>query len=320
MRRNIAALLVPLVGLLTVDVALAAKKPANAPLLKLFETSWQEDLANDPISATALGDHRYDALLPDMSVEDIARRNQLMFTRMAALRKIDKTKLEKADQLNYDLFERETRIRLNEAQFKPYLYAIQTGGGPQLLPELSEVHPFQTVKDYDNWIARINASGVYLDQWIVLLGQGATERRTQPRIIVQKVLEQIKPQLVTDPEASGVLPPFKKMPASFDAATKDRLIAAGKAAIQTVGRAGVPALRQVLPRCLSTRFARHDRHIRHAGRRPVLQGPRQVLHDHRQPRCDAHPQHRPRGSEENPRRDGEDARGHQFPRARWTSS
>jgi uncharacterized protein (DUF885 family) len=242
MRRNIAALLVPLVGLLSVDAALAAKKPANAPLLKLFETSWQEDLANDPITATALGDHRYDALLPDMSVENIAKRNQLMFTRMAALRKIDKTKLEKADQLNYDLFERETRIHLNEAQFKPYLYAIQTGGGPQQLPELSEVHPFQTVKDYDNWIARINASGVYIDQWIVLLGQGATERRTQPRIIVQKVLEQIKPQLVTDPEASGFYTPFKKMPASIDAASKDRLIAAGKAAIQT---AGVPAFQRL---------------------------------------------------------------------------
>jgi uncharacterized protein (DUF885 family) len=241
MRRKIVALLVPLVGLLSVDAALAAKKATNAPLLKLFETSWQEDLANDPISATALGDHRYDALLPDMSVENIAKRNQLMFTRMAALRKIDKTKLEKADQLNYDLFERETRTRLNEAQFKPYLYDMQTGGGPQTLPELSETHPFATVKDYENWIARINASGTYIDQWIVLLGQGATERRTQPRIIVQKVLEEIKPQLVTDPEASGFYAPFKKMPASFDAATKDRLTAAGKAAIQTVG---VPAFQR----------------------------------------------------------------------------
>ena len=241
MRRKIAALLVPLVGLLSVDAALAAKKPANAPLLKLFETSWQEDLANDPITATALGDHRYDALLPDMSVENIAKRNQLMFTRMAALRKIDKTKLEKADQLNYDLFERETRIRLNEAQFKPYLYAIQTGGGPQQLPELSEVHPFQTVKDYENWIARINASGVYIDQWIVLLGQGATEHRTQPRVTIQKVLEQIKPSLATDPEANPFYAPFKKMPASFDAATKDRLTAAARTAIQTVA---VPAFQR----------------------------------------------------------------------------
>ena len=91
-----------------------------------------------------------------MSVEAIDKRNQRMYTRMAALRKIVKEKLDKPDQLNYDLFERETRVRLNEAQFKPYLYAVRTFDGPQLLPELAEIHPFQTVKDYDNWIARIN--------------------------------------------------------------------------------------------------------------------------------------------------------------------
>src|SRR5690349_23095833 len=149
MRRNIAALLVPLVGLLTVDVALAAKKPANAPLLKLFETSWQEDLADDPMSATALGDHRYDALLTSMSPEAIAARSTRAYARLAALRKIDKTKLEKADQLNYDLFERETRVALNEAQYKSYLYAVRATDGPQLLAEFAEVHPFGTPKDYD---------------------------------------------------------------------------------------------------------------------------------------------------------------------------
>jgi uncharacterized protein (DUF885 family) len=227
--------------LLSVDAAFAAKKAANAPLLKLFETSWQEDLADNPMAATALGEHRYDNLLTDMTPEAIARRNQLMYTRLAALRKIPKEKLEKADQLNYDLFERETRVRLNEAQFKPYLYAIRTFDGPQLLPELAEVHPFQTVKDYDNWISRINSSGMYIDQWIVLLGQGAAERRTQPRITIAKVLEQIKPQLVTDPEASPFFAPFKKIPASIDAANKDRLIAAGKLAVQTVA---VPAFQR----------------------------------------------------------------------------
>ena len=81
--------------------------------------------------------------------------------------------------------------------YKPYLYATRTFDGPQLLPELAEVHPFQTAKDYDNWIARINASGAYIDQWIVLLGQGAAERRTQPRVTVAKVLEQIN--YYTDP-------------------------------------------------------------------------------------------------------------------------
>jgi prolyl oligopeptidase len=241
MRRKIVALLVPLLGLLTIDAALAAKKPANAPLLKLFDTAWQEDLADDPIAATGLGDARYNDKLTDMSPEAIAKRNQRAFTYLAALRKIDRAKLEKPDQLNYDLFERDVKGRLSEAGYKPYAYAVRTFDGPQLLPQLTEVLPFKTVKDYDDWIARLNGTGVFIDQWIALLTQCALEGRTQPRVTIAKVLDQIKAQLVTDPEASPFYAPFKKIPDSIDAATKARLTAAGKTAVQTVA---IPAFQR----------------------------------------------------------------------------
>jgi uncharacterized protein (DUF885 family) len=238
MRRLTIALLAPLAGLLTIDAAYAAKKAANAPLLKLFEQVWQEDLVDDPIGATQLGDTRYNDKLPDMSVEALDMRNKRNYTRLQTLRKINREKLEKADQLNYDLFDRELKGRIDEHTYKANLYAIRTFDGPQLLTEVAEFAPFKTVKDYDNWIARINASGAFFDQWIALLQTGATERRTQPRIVINKVLEQIKPQLVTNPEDSGFYLPFKKMPDSIPAAEKDRLQAAAKAAIQTTG---VPA-------------------------------------------------------------------------------
>ncbi len=238
MRRITISLLAPLAGLLIFSPAFAAKKPANAPLLKLFDQVWQEDLADDPISATQVGDTRYNDKLPDMSVLALEERNKRNFTRLQALRKINKEKLEKVDQLNYDLFERDIKGRIDEHTYKANLYAIRTFDGPQLLTEVAEFAPFKTVKDYDNWIARINASGVFFDQWIALLQTGATERRTQPRIVINKVLEQIKPQLVTNPEESGFYTPFKKMPDSIPAAEKDRLQAAAKAAISTTG---VPA-------------------------------------------------------------------------------
>jgi uncharacterized protein (DUF885 family) len=206
-----------------------------------------------------------------------------MYTRMAALRKIVKEKLDKPDQLNYDLFERETRVRLNEAQFKPYLYAFRSIDGPQLLPELAEIHPFQTVKDYDNWISRINSSGMYIDQWIVLLGQGAAERRTQPRSTIAKVLEQIKPQLVTDPESQPLLRAVQEDSRQHRRRKQGPAHRRGQACGTGRGRAGVPAPRQVLPRGLSTGVARHDRHLRHARWRAVLQRPDEVLHHHRQP-------------------------------------
>ncbi len=174
MRRITVALLAPLAGFLT-SPGLRRQKPANAPLIKLFDQVWQEDLADDPIGATALGDTRYNDKLPDMTQPTIDAHNARNFTRLQALRKIPRDKLDKPDQLNFDLFEREINERINEANFKSYLYAIRSNEGPQLLAEVSEFAPFNTVKDYDNWIARINASGVYFDQWIALFQGGITE-------------------------------------------------------------------------------------------------------------------------------------------------
>src|SRR6188474_555521 len=117
MRRNtLTALLAPL-GFLVVDPAFAAKA-ANAPLQKLFDTTWQEDLADDPVSATQLGDLRYNDRWPDMSLEAIDRRQKKNYARIQTLAKINREKLAPADQLNYDLFQRDIRTRIGEYQFK----------------------------------------------------------------------------------------------------------------------------------------------------------------------------------------------------------
>jgi uncharacterized protein (DUF885 family) len=244
MRRKIlVALLAPL-GFLTVDNALAAKAPksANGPLLKLLEATWQDDLADDPVGATQLGDNRYNDKLRDWSQIAIDLRHKKNYARLQSLLKIDRAKLGPEDQLNYDLFTREIKQRIEDYQFKPWMFAPKTGDGPQLLAEVAEFAPFATVKDYDNWIARINASGVYVDQWILLLTQGVTERLTQPRVIVNKVLEQLKGPMTADPEANPFYAPFRRMPAGIPEAEKARLQAAGKAAVQTVA---IPAFQRL---------------------------------------------------------------------------
>ena len=182
-------------------------------------------------------------------------------------------------------------------------------------PSSPRSQPFKTVKDYDNWIARINACGVFIDQWIVLLGQGATERRTQPRVTIKKVLEQIKPQLVTDPEAERVLRAVQE-----DARQHRRRQQGpphrrgqGRGADRGACRRSSASTSSSARSIYRRRATRSASTTRPDGER-VLPQPHEVLHDHRQPRCGAHPQHRPRGSEAHPRRDGEDARGHQLPR------
>ena len=236
MRRHIlVALLAPL-GFLTVAPAFAAKAPksANGPLLKLFDTTWQEDMADDPVHATQLGDARFNDRLPDMTQVAIDLRQKRNYARLQALAKIQRDKLDKADQLNFDLFQRDIKTRIGAYQFKPWMFELSTYSGPQMLAEVAEFAPFATVKDYDNWIARINASAPFVDQWILQLTQGTQERLTQPRVIINKVLEQMKGPLTSDAEANPFYAPFKKIPAGIPDAEKARLTAAAKTAIQTV--------------------------------------------------------------------------------------
>jgi len=234
MRRKIALFLAPALGFLTVDPAFAAKAAGNAPLLKLFDATWQEDLADNPLQATQLGDARFNDKLPDLTQLAIDARQKRNYARIQSLAKINREKLDKADQLNFDLFQRDIKTRIGEYQFKPWMFAVTTGSGPQQLAEVAEYAPFSTVKDYDNWIARINASGPYIDQWILLLTQGTTEKLTQPRVIINKVLEQLKGPLTADAEANPFYAPFRKMPAGIPDAEKTRLTGAAKTAIQTV--------------------------------------------------------------------------------------
>src|SRR5262245_19432173 len=150
MRRKTLISLLATLGLLIIAPAFAAKAPksSNGPLLKLFDQVWQEDLADNPIQATALGDARYNDKLPDMTQLAIDARQKKNYARLQALTKINREKLDKADQLNYDLFTRDIKQRIGAYQFKPWMFEVSTYSGPQQLAEVAEFAPFATVKDY----------------------------------------------------------------------------------------------------------------------------------------------------------------------------
>ena len=223
-------ILVSLLILLS-TAAPASQSDAAADLHRLFEATWQKELVADPQMANYLGDNRYNDRWTDMSKEAITRRHQHDLDTLAALQAIPRTGLGAADRLNYDLFEREYRQRLAVWRFKPHLYAINHQGGIQTLSEITELLQFNSVHDYENWIARLRAVGTLVDQHIALLDEAAREKRTQPRAIMQRIPLQLALQNVSRPEDSPFYAPFLRFPDSIDAATRGRLSAAGRDAI-----------------------------------------------------------------------------------------
>ncbi len=218
----------------------AAASDAKSQLDALYEAEWQRWLREDPTLATGVGDTRYNDRWPDLSLAAIEKTRQSDEAALAALTRIDPGTLAASDRLNYDIARVQFGRRIAIAPFKPYVYAIshlgslQNAGSVQTANELAEISPFATVRDYEDWIARLRGFGAYVDQVTELLRIGIREKRTQPRVIMERVKPQLAAQRVTDPENSPFFAPFKQFPQSFAPADIARLTTAGRDAVAAV--------------------------------------------------------------------------------------
>ncbi len=219
-----------------------AAADAVADLYALFDSAWERDLAENPLDATEYGDPRYNDRWPDLSPAALERSHELDRKVLADLARISRSDLPAAEQLNYELFEREYRNRIDAYPLKTYLFAFTHRESVAVASEVTELIEFDTVKDYEDWGARLQRVGTLVDQNIALLQQGLRERRTQPESVMRRIPSQIVQQIVDQPEDSPFFAPFSKFPDSIDAAQRERLAAQGRKAIAEVV---IPAYRRL---------------------------------------------------------------------------
>jgi uncharacterized protein (DUF885 family) len=201
-------------------------------LQQLFESEWERTLGENPVSASFQGDHRYDDRWPDLAVEALARSHAADRKVLDTLAKIPDDALGGDDRLNRDLFARLYRGRFDAYAWGQQFLPITQMGGIQSAHEITEGLPFGTVRDYENWIARLGGIDALVDQTIALMREGMRRGLAQPRVIMERVPAQIARQVVADPAASPYYAPFRKMPDSITTADQARLRAAGLHAIE----------------------------------------------------------------------------------------
>jgi uncharacterized protein (DUF885 family) len=207
----------------------------------ILDEEWQYTLRESPTFASHLGDKRYNDRWPDTSLAAIERRHEHQKVVLARLDKIEVAQLSSADRLNYQLFRKEVAEGIESYSFRWYLVPLDQRGGIQTENELADALIFKTVKDYDDWIARLRAFPAYMDQTIELMRAGIKQRLVQPKIVMRRVPEQIKKQIVDDPAESLYYKPFKSIAKEISAADQERLKKEAAAAIQ---EQVVPAYRQ----------------------------------------------------------------------------
>jgi uncharacterized protein (DUF885 family) len=209
----------------------------------LLESEWEYAMEDSPTYASMLGDRRWNDRWGDSSVNSMDRRAQHGREMLAKLAQIDPTKLDSKNQVSYRLFKYEAELNLEEIAARLWTLPINQRNGIQLGDELADALRFETIKDFDDWIARLRTIGGPIDQTIELLGLGIAERRTHPRSMMEPVPGQIRRQIVEQPGESPYYKPFTRFPASIPAQERSRLEQAAQGAIR---ESVVPAYRRLL--------------------------------------------------------------------------
>lgn len=212
------------------STVLAAESPEM--LRELLEEAWQFELAEDPLLATQVGDHRYDALLPRSTRADIERRSARKCEFLARAEAIPRDGLARSDRINLDIFRRQLRDDVAEAEFQTYLTPITNREGFHVsFPELRRNMPLRTADEYENYIARLAAFDRYAQDHIELMRAGMAAGVTLPAVTIDGAGEALRPHIVADPTNSVFYEPFRSLPDSVPEKERARLDAAGRQAI-----------------------------------------------------------------------------------------
>jgi uncharacterized protein (DUF885 family) len=199
----------------------------------LLADQWEYSLRTSPIFASILGDKRWNDKIDDFSqqaIDDNLEQSKKYLVRFQA---IDTTGFREQESLNKVLMVRDLQTTVDGARFKSWEMPVTQFGGIHIdLPQLVSVLSFQSVKDYDDYIARLKQIPRAFDETVIQMRKGMAEGLMPPRILLEKVVTQANGIATQTPDASPFAQPFAKFPDSIPAADQTRLRAQGIAAIR----------------------------------------------------------------------------------------
>ena len=196
----------------------------------LFDEQYESDLRNSPESATAYGDYRYNDKLAERSLAAIAGRNKTNEEFLARLKAIPTDGFSDQDLLSHDLLVRVLEQRIADFKLKEYEMPVnQQNGIHTSLADLPLSVPFDTLKQYEDYISRLHQIPRVLDQTTEVLRAGMKDKLMPVKFLMEKLPGQCEGIIKEDP----FLRPTKKFPATFSEDDKKRLTQQITDAIQT---------------------------------------------------------------------------------------
>ena len=218
---------------------LKASSETAAELIEITERYYDRYLELNPLTATARGDHRFDAKFGDYV--SLAWMADSLAMEQEALEKLQTIKPRGCggeDLVTYEAFKYGREINVEGYRFPSELLPIHQFSNLASFFAVAGsgqgIQPFRTAQDYDNFLSRMDGFAAWADQSIANMKIGVAKGVVQPRVVVERTIPQLAAQIVDDPKQSIFWRPILNFPAGLSVADRQRLMKAYEEKIATV--------------------------------------------------------------------------------------
>ncbi len=230
-----------LIVLLSVNANAAEDSDAFQSLLA---KEWEFRINEYPYLARENGSKEKDHLITHVSEKDQLRRYQYWKQINIELAAISCEKLEREECINYRIFKRQIHQFIADYETKAYLIPFNSDSGFYMYwTWWGNDADIVSVEDYRNYLSRLKALPVVMDEYIELMREGLRTGMTQPRVILAGREEPIRKQLVENPDQSSFYKPFLNMGDSIGGEEKQQLMAEARTVVM---EGVVPAYERLL--------------------------------------------------------------------------
>ncbi|MDT3321906.1 DUF885 domain-containing protein [Shewanella sp. SP1S2-4] len=215
----------------TISATQSQVEPIAPALQAIIDQSWQLQLSASPEMAYSMGDASAAGKLSDLSPAALAKLNQGQIAVLAQLKALDRSSLSKENKINAQILEDQIQNDVDLYRFKDYYLPITAESGFHAYITSIAQGRFNTLEDYRNYIAKLNALPTYFAQQTHWLKQGLAEGITPPKVTLNGFEDSISAYIVPV-EKSGYFKPFTQYPSYFTEAQKTQLTQEGRVLVE----------------------------------------------------------------------------------------
>jgi len=219
------------VPLLIVSAAVAARgrqgqslEERRKQLNELIAEEWEYELKESPELATTIGDLRYNDRWSDISLAHVTETKLNLEKWLARFTAVDTAGFPEQEKLNQSLMVRNLKERVEAIELKFYEMPVDQFFGVHLqLAQFVVIIPFNTTKQYEDYLGRLHQVPHLVDDLIEVLKQGEQDGLMPPRFLLEKTVGQCYSIAEPPGEGNAFGQPVTKFPDAVAAPERTRL-------------------------------------------------------------------------------------------------